>query len=208
MFLSLFKPRRGEVTPELAEVERLVSRAFAASLPLERDELLRQAAQTAVRVMTPSVRRFCREQLGGDEALGDEATQQTWLVFWRVLPRFEARSQLSTYIFGIAKNICRDLRKLRRLEGGEEVEEIEWPDHDDRLEAERRRRAMAVAVDGLAPAARWLLEQRLVEERSYREILPVYRRLFGEAMSTEEGLRTAFFKAKAALKKALGGRDE
>lgn len=216
MWLSLFKPRRGkaipeprsERAPELTEVEQLVARARAAGLPLERDRLFREAAQAAVRLMTPAVRSFCREQLGGDEGLGDEATQQAWLVFWRVLPRFEGRSQLSTFVFGIAKNVCRDLRKLRRLEQGDEVEVFEWPDHDDRLEAERRRVAMVKAVEGLEPAARWLLEQRLVEERSYREILPVYRALFGEAIGTEEGLRSAFFKAKAALKAALGGRDE
>lgn len=212
MWLSLFKPRRGaaapELTPELLEIEGLVAKARAATLPLERDRLFREAAQAAVRVMTPNLRSFCRAQLGGDEGLGDEATQQAWLVFWRVLPRFEARSTLSTFVFGIAKNVCRDVRKLRRLEQGDEVEVFEWPDHDDRLDAERRKRAMVEAVEGLQPAARWLLEQRLVEERSYREILPVYRALFGEGIASEEGLRTVFFKAKAALKAALGGRHE
>lgn len=211
MWLSLFKPRRGPATPEpteLTKIEQLVARARSATLPLERDRLYREAAQAAVRVMTPNLRSFCRLQLGGDEGLGDEATQQTWLVFWRVLPRFEGRSQLSTFVFGIAKNVCRDLRRLHKMEQGDEVEVFEWPDHDDRLETERRKRAMVKAVEGLEPAARWLLEQRLVEERSYREILPVYRALFGEAIGSEEGLRSAFFKAKAALKAALGGRDE
>lgn len=210
LFLSLFKRRRGEASPELAEVERLIARAQRATAPLERDELFRHAAHATVRAMSPAIRRFCRDQLGGDEGLGDEAAQQTWLTFWRVLPRFEGRSQLSTFLFGVARNVCSDLRRLRRHERADlpESERSEWPDHDDRLEQARRREALAAAVQTLDPASRWLLMQRLVEERNYREILPIYQALFGGAITTEEGLRSAFFKAKRALITALGGSDD
>jgi RNA polymerase sigma factor (sigma-70 family) len=207
VILAFFKRRRDDASPELVEVERLVAKARASMAPLERDALYRDAAHATVRAMATPVRRFCRDRMG-DDALGDEAAQQTWLVFWRVLPRFEGRSRLTSFLFGIARNTCNDLRRLRKMEVLEGQEVVVWPDFDDRIERERRHRAMASAVATLGPAARWLLEQRLIEERSYGEILPVYQAIFGPGISTEEGLRTLFFKAKRELIAALGGRDE
>lgn len=209
LLLSLFKRRREPPSPELADVERLVTEARRTDQPLRKDELYRAAAHAAVRAIGPGVRKYCRDLLG-DDHLGDEAAQQTWVVFWRVLERFEGRSQLSTFIFGIARRVCSDLRRARGrpLPEPDPTEPSHWPDPTHQLDGERRRRAMARAVLTLEPAQRWLLEQRLVEERSYREILPLYQALFGPSINSEEGLRAAIFKAKRRLIEALGGTDD
>ncbi len=43
-----------------------------------------------------------------DRAIAEELTQETFLRAWRGLSSFSARSSLSTWIYAIAKNVCRD----------------------------------------------------------------------------------------------------
>ncbi len=58
--------------------------------------------------------RFLTHLLG-DEHLAEDATQETFLRVHRALPGFEGRSQFSTWLFGIARNVGLDsLRRQRR----------------------------------------------------------------------------------------------
>ena len=51
----------------------------------------------------------------------------------------------------------------------------------------------------------WLLWARVVDQRSYAEMLPAYQAQFGASIATPEGLRTAVFHAKRRLLASLEG---
>ncbi len=54
----------------------------------------------------------------------------------------------------------------------------------------------------------WVVRMRLVDQLTYAEILPRYRERFGDAITTQEGLRTAFFNGKKRLLELLGSTLE
>lgn len=71
--------------------------AFAILLPRYRDKVFR---------LTFSMLR--------DRAMAEDTTQEVFLRIWRALPGFAGQSQLSTWIYAIAKNGClTELRKRR-----------------------------------------------------------------------------------------------
>ena len=71
--------------------------AFAILLPRYRDKVFR---------LTFSMLR--------DRAMAEDTTQDVFLRIWRALPGFAGQSQLSTWIYAIAKNGClSELRKRR-----------------------------------------------------------------------------------------------
>ena len=47
----------------------------------------------------------------GDEGLAEDVVQETWLTCLRTLDRFEGRSSLKTWIFGILMNVARGKRR-------------------------------------------------------------------------------------------------
>jgi RNA polymerase sigma-70 factor (ECF subfamily) len=85
------------------------------------DRVLAQAAQEGdldafellVRRHQPVVYRVALRLLG-TEADAHDATQETFVRAWRALPRFEARSALSTWLYRIATRCALDLIGARR----------------------------------------------------------------------------------------------
>jgi RNA polymerase sigma-70 factor (ECF subfamily) len=59
-----------------------------------------------------SVYRFCRQMLR-DEALVDDVHQQVFVQAFRDLPRFQQRSSVRTWLFGIARHRCLDAIKIQ-----------------------------------------------------------------------------------------------
>lgn len=62
----------------------------------------------------PAVYRFCVRRLGPD--LAADAAQETFLTAQKAIKRFDGTSALSTWLFGIALNTCRNLARKRRTE--------------------------------------------------------------------------------------------
>lgn len=58
--------------------------------------------------------RFCARRLGPD--LAADAAQETFLIAQKAIKRFDGSSALSTWLFGIALNTCRNLARKRRTE--------------------------------------------------------------------------------------------
>jgi RNA polymerase sigma-70 factor (ECF subfamily) len=69
--------------------------------------------------------------LGVPPALLDDALQELWLVVYRRRADFEGRAQLRTWLFGIAINIERNIRRVEQRRRGLPLEvepESPWPD--------------------------------------------------------------------------------
>lgn len=62
----------------------------------------------------PRLTGLCRGLCGGDEALGAEAMQETWMRVIRFANRFDQRSTFATWVYRIAVNRCRDINKRER----------------------------------------------------------------------------------------------
>lgn len=72
----------------------------------------RDAAASLVRAHYADVFRFCARRIGPD--LAADAAQETFVTMTKTLSRFEGRSDLRTWLFGIAYRHCQALARKRR----------------------------------------------------------------------------------------------
>jgi len=139
--------------------------------------------------------------------------QATWLRLLERLEAFEQRSSLETFATGVAFHVVRE--KVGRAARRRRLEERFAVDVDDAvrgsetplpLEAlDRRERCVALDrhLSALPDRDRFILRAR-GDEASYGEILPIFRQLFGDQISTEAGLRTLYRNARMTLAAKLG----
>ena len=182
--------------------------------PFRRDALYLELATHLVEAAGPELLRFCERHVA-DPTVAEDVAQRAVLELWRVLPRFEGRSTIRTFLFGIALNLCRrevrtETREHRRFDRHEdrirdEVHPDQLPELDEDAEHRARVAALERTLAMMEPREAWLLRARLVDELSYAEILPRYQARFGAHITTPEGLRTAFFHAKKRLEAMLRG---
>lgn len=62
----------------------------------------------------PAVYRFCARRIGPE--LAQDAAQETFLTAQKSLKRFQGNSTITTWLFGIANNHCRNLARKNRME--------------------------------------------------------------------------------------------
>jgi len=82
------------VDPELEAVRSGDEKVF--------EELTRRHYPAMLRIAMAYVR---------DREAADDVIQEAWLTFWRTLDRFEGRSSLRTWLFGILTNLARARRR-------------------------------------------------------------------------------------------------
>jgi RNA polymerase sigma-70 factor (ECF subfamily) len=215
------KARGGENMDDeqwLATADDAWRRANAEHNPFRRHTLVEETAAAVVRGTSRAVRAYCLTQTRGDAAHAADLAQQTYLIFWRTLPRFEGRSSLKTFVLGIANNVCRQATRDGARASAREAreahnEDLLWgelaaelgPRPDDALVAREQQAALRAALTTLDHRDTWLLWARVVDQQSYAEMLPAYQGQFGAHIATPEGLRTAVFHAKRRLLAALEG---
>jgi len=205
----------GDDAAWLARAEKLWRDAQSTHSPFRRHALFEQAATAMVHACGPAIRRYCMAQFRHDPARAADLTQETFFVFWRTINHFEGRSTLRSYLYGIAHNVCRQAartqRRVTHYEGSLEHVDTNGialdlnPLPDEVVARDQRRLAVQAALHSMGPRDRWLLEARLGAQKSYAELLPLFRAQFGDDVTTAEGLRSAFFKAKQRLQIALEG---
>ena len=175
-----------------AEDRELVARAAAG------DE---EAFRRLVRRHERAIASVVTAMLGpGDDA--DDVGQETFIRFFRALPRFRGDAAVRTYLTRIAMNLCVDVLSRRRrrrgwlrLGAGASDESLPAaPDEGGALEERERRALVRAAVDDLPPKHRAVVVLRLLEERSTREA--------AEALGVPEG--TVMSRLKRALEKLEG----
>jgi len=81
------------------------------------------AIETVVRAYTETLYRGALG-LGFNEQTAEELVQQVWNTFFDVVPNFEGRSHVRTFIFGILYNKASEMRReLKRYETTDNIEE-------------------------------------------------------------------------------------
>lgn len=110
----------------------------------------------------------------GDDA--DDVGQETFVRFFKALPKFRGDSSARTYLTRIAVNLSIDVLSKRKKTAswvriGEEPgsTDIAAPDETTNLETAELNEKIRAIVDELDPAHRAVVIMRILEERSTRE---------------------------------------
>jgi RNA polymerase sigma-70 factor (ECF subfamily) len=110
----------------------------------------------------------------GDEAIAEDAVQETFLRAYRALPRYDARSQFGTWLHRIAANTSIEILRKRQRQRPEGQEQADVPSGEpgpDRRALSREvDRAVREALTGLSPLERAAFVLRHYEERSIAEV--------------------------------------
>ncbi len=126
--------------------------------------------------------------------LAEEVAQETMLAVWKGAGSFSGRSQVSTWIFGIARNQAHTL--LRREVKGERRpdEALFLPDPAEEIEREER---VLAAVSALPEEQREIVFLAFYENLSYKAI--------ANLLAIPEGtVKSRMYYAKQRLAEALG----
>ncbi len=148
------------------------------------------------------VYRIARRMLGNHEDAADVA-QEVFIRAHRALHRFDGRSQLYTWLYRIAVNLCLDARArsvrlpVADLEEGRH-EQTPGPGTEEAFEGREAGRAVVRAVSALPPRQRAMVALRLYQDMPYQEIARI--------MGCSEGtVKATMF---AALRKLRGALTE
>jgi RNA polymerase sigma-70 factor (ECF subfamily) len=158
-----------------------------------------------VRRHHPRVLGLCRSLLG-DEALAEDAAQETFLKGYQRLKDFRGDAAFSTWLYRVAVNLCRDERRRRARRRSESLDA--WTDDErERLrelpsgpdEDARREDAdlAAKALAGLPEDYRRILILREVEGLEYKELMETLD-------CSMDSVKAKLRRARESLREALG----
>ena len=154
--------------------------------------------------------RFCRPVfcfilgLVGDRALAEDLTQETFVRAFRGLRSLRNEARLSTWIFGIARNVAREAVRQRKARGVKlELDEPGWGALADTRETQDRSMIDAElhgrvhrAMAGLPEDQRLVFVLKIVNQMRYEEIA----RITGSSIPK---LKTDMHRARVAMRRRL-----
>ncbi|MDT7041698.1 RNA polymerase sigma factor [Candidatus Nitronereus thalassa] len=171
--------------------------------------LIRQMAQgqeTALvefyRIFEQKIYAFAKIRLNDSQEASDLLHEVMWEV-WRSAGRFEGRSSVSTWVFGIAHHKVIDRIRQANKHKTETLEGIHATESEEDLEALLTQKQMGEHI-------RWCIEmlsddQRQVVHLAFYEGLP-YREISKIVDSPEGTVKARMFHAKQALKRCMSRR--
>lgn len=125
--------------------------------------------------------------------LAEEVVQETMVAVWRGAGRFRGASKVSTWVFGIARNIAHTLLRKEVRAERHVLEQVVEPDPADAISRQER---VSAALAQLPEEQREVVFLAFYEGLPYREI--------GELMGIPEGtVKSRMFHAKRALLETL-----
>jgi RNA polymerase sigma-70 factor, ECF subfamily len=154
--------------------------------------------------------QFVLWQLDADHDAAEELTQEIFYQLYRSAASFRRRSRFRTWLYSLARNVCRQHRRKHRSAGhvrvaGDEAKGRLLPDGRpgplERLTAAELQVRVRRAVESLPPAQRTVLVLRDWEDLSYVEIARVLAIPVGT-------VRSRLHHARSALATALGAGEE
>jgi RNA polymerase sigma-70 factor (ECF subfamily) len=154
--------------------------------------------ESIVRHHYDDVWRFCARRLGPD--LASDAAQETFVTAQKRLKDFEGRSELRTWLFGIALNHCRNLARKRKPEVPVDwLTESAEPMHDGVDRSVVDREALRCALSNLSAEHREVVLLHEIDGLTYQEAAD----LLGIPVGTVKSrLHHAFLNLRAALRGA------
>lgn len=153
-----------------------------------------KALRELIRLMQARVYAYCYSLLGNEED-AEELASETFFQVWKSAGKFKGSSKATTWIFGIARNLCMNhLRKkkiqfLELMEGDAVYEpEKEESEYDPEL--------VKKAMERLNPLHREVLYLAYYEEMPYAKIAEILG-------IPENTVKTRVFNAKRRLKELI-----
>jgi len=164
------------------------------------DDLAKQAARgnrEAMRKIVAehyaAIYRFCARRLGPD--LAEDAAQETFIMAYRTINRYDSACALRSWLFGIGLNVCRNLSRKRKVEI--DIDNL-WslegssPTEDRIVDNE----ALRLALKGLSPEHLDVVILHELEGLTYDEAGVV---LDSPSGTVKSRLHEAFKKLRAAM---------
>jgi RNA polymerase sigma-70 factor (ECF subfamily) len=187
--------------PESGLIERLVAR----------DE---RAFNDLVRAYERRVFALVLRMLGGNRAEAEDLAQEVFVQVFKAIGTFRGESKLSTWVYRIAVNLCKNRSKYLRVRHADEQDELEAIAErvpmgevkranvaqvarpDEMLAGHEVERIVQQAILKIEPSFRECLVLRDVEELSYEEI--------GEITGLPPGtVKSRIHRARAMLKELV-----
>ena len=149
---------------------------------------------------TPLYRFICVKLNDPHEA--NDILHEVFMDVWRSADKFEGRSTVKTWLFGIAYRKTMDrFRKTKRVTLTDEMPELtdDSASQFDILAAGQESQHIRFCLEELSLEHRQAIEMAFYDDMTYREI--------AEVADTAEGtVKTRIFHAKQLLKRCLSGR--
>ena len=140
----------------------------------------------------------------GDASLAEDLTQETFVRAYRGLKSMKGEARLSTWVFGIARNVAREATRAKYSgRAAVEMDEAQWQGiRDDRARPDRSvmdselQGKVQQAVAGLPERQRAVFLLRVVNHMRYEEIAAI----IGGSVA---GLKTDMHRARRAMRVRL-----
>jgi RNA polymerase sigma-70 factor (ECF subfamily) len=163
----------------------------------EADEGERRSALPAIDAIYDAHFRYvwrCLRSLGVPDAALDDALQDVFMVVQRKLSSFEGRSELATWLYGIALRVARRYRARARAEMAprSDVEAVDPITGESALEHSERLALARRALDGLDDEKREVFVLSQVEQMSAPEIAAITGVAVNTVYSRLRAARAAF----------------
>lgn len=148
----------------------------------------------------PRLHRSMTAYLAGSEIEAEDILQETFLKAYRNLNHFEGKSNLYTWLYSIARNLCIDQFRKRKYESNRSsipVEEFEL-ESDDLKSEEKKEEVLLLreAIAKLPEILRSIVVMKSIDGLSYPEIS-------GITGINEQTLKNRMFRARKQLAVSL-----
>lgn len=152
-----------------------------------------KALRELIRLMQGRVYAYCYSLLGQEED-AEEITSEVFFQVWRSAKKFRGDSKATTWIFGIARNLCLNHLRKKKLQFMEllETDAVYEPEEEPEYDPELVKKAM----EKLSPLHREVLYLAYYEELPYSKIAEILG-------IPENTVKTRVFNAKRKLKEIM-----
>jgi RNA polymerase sigma-70 factor (ECF subfamily) len=173
----------------------------------------RAAYSEIVRRYQDRVFTLCLRWMGGDRQVAEEVAQDVFLALYRSLSRFRGDAQLSTWIYRVVINHCKNRRLYRKRRHMDQHEGLEGestdpdaaarqiaddgPGTDASLHAQQAGHLLQEALERLDDEQRQIIVLRDVQDLSYEEIADILDLPRGT-------VKSRLHRARASLAQLLG----
>ena len=135
----------------------------------------RGAAQQLTEQLMPKIHAHAYYRLG-NIADAEDVTQEAFLKLWKIAPSWKQdKAQVSTWLYRVVNNLCKDRYRRATLEGMHSVEEPtnETQSSSSKIEEELRQKALYTAMSILPESQRLAVQLRHIDELTNPQIAEI-----------------------------------